>query len=190
MARKVVAGLTAAVVVLAGLVLQGSRAGASCAGLPDVERSLESSDLVFVGSVTDLVNVNRWATFRVETVWKGDPGSDRIEVRSGPASAAVATSNDRTYTTGERYLVFALDLARRPGARIGFGDGARWVDDACSATQPYESSLERFRPRRSGAESNNASGGSVRNTVVVAVVMLAGAMAVVMLVRGRRRVVG
>ena len=190
MAHKVVVGLTAAVVVLAGLVLPASRAEASCFGLPDVERSLETSDLVFVGLVTDLVNVNRWATFRVETVWKGDPGSDRIEVRSGPAGAAVTTSTDRTYTTGERYLVFALDLTRVPGAGIGFGDGARWVDSACSATQPYESSLERFRPRSPGAESNNASRGSVRNTAVVAVVMLAGAMAVAMLVRGRRRVVG
>ena len=190
MARKVVVGLTAAVVVLAGLVLATSRAEAACAGPPDVERSLDSSDLVFVGSVTDLANLNRWATFRVETVWKGDPGSDRIEVRSGPAGASVMTSNDRIYTTGGRYLVFASDLTRRPVAVIDYGDGARWVDNACSATRPYESSLDRFRPARPGAEPDNASGGSVTNAVVVAVVMLVGALVVATLVRRRRRVVG
>ena len=187
MAQRVV-GLTAAIVVLAGLMLVANRAEASCVDRPDIERSLDSSDLVFVGSVTDLANADRWAMFRVETVWKGDPGSGRIEVRSGPASGAVATSNDRTYRAAEVYLVFASDLSRQPGAGIHYGDGARWVDNACSATRPYESSLDRFRPARPGAESDTAPGGSVTTAVIVlVVVMLAGAAAAA--VRRRRRAV-
>lgn len=187
MARRVAMGLTASLVVFAGLVVVASTARASCAGPPDIEQSLDSSDLVFVGSVTDLANADRWATFRVETTWKGDPGGDAVEVRSGPAGVAVATSNDRTYTSGERYLVFATDLSRRPGAGIHFGDGVRWVDDACSATQLYESSLDRFRPARPGTEDPPSGGLATWPLTIVVVVILAGAAAVV---RRRRNAIG
>ena len=48
-------------------------ASASCAGPATVETELVRADLVFVGTATALTNKNRWATFAVEDLWKGDP---------------------------------------------------------------------------------------------------------------------
>ena len=118
--------MTTAVVAIIGVVFTGSTAEASCFRPPDVEADLVSSDLVFVGLVTELANENRWAVFRLEEVWKGDPGGDRVEVRAGPGPRA-ATSNDRTYVAGERYLVLRLrpvwwtgGVGRlRPGSAVG-----------------------------------------------------------------------
>ncbi len=183
----VVVGLAAAVIVLLGVVSGGSAAGASCLRASDVEEDLQGSDLVFVGTVTNLSNDDRWATFRVEEVWKGDPGSSRVEVRAGPAGgpgAPAATSADRTYADGRRYLVFASDLSRQPGAGADFGEGARWVDGSCSATRIYQPDLDRFRP--AGARpvpSEATSGRSVPTAVIVAVVVLAGAVATVVCLR-------
>lgn len=179
--------MTTAVVAISGFVFTGSTAEASCFRPPDVEADLVSSDLVFVGLVTELANENRWAVFRLEEVWKGDPGGDRVEVRAGPGGgpgARAATSNDRTYVAGERYLVFASDLSRGPGAWVDFGEGARWVDSACSATRPYESSLGRFRPGPVSPES----GSSVATAVIVGavVILAAGAMVAVVLRRRSR----
>lgn len=113
-----VVGLALAI-AMAGVVLAGSAAEASCFPT-DAERDLETSDLVFVGTVEELTNENR-ATFRVEEMWKGDPGSDRVEVRAGGRPGAPGASpNERTYAAGERYLVFASDLSRRPGAGDDF----------------------------------------------------------------------
>lgn len=178
--QRAVFGLAAAVVAIIGFVFTGGAAEASCIRPPDVEADRESSDMVFVGLVTDLTNENRWAMFRIEEVWKGDPGGDRVEVRAGPEGGQVATSNDRTYVAGERYLVFAKALARP-------GGGVDYVDSACSATRPYESSLERFRPTVAGLVSSE-SGGSVATAVIVGtvVILAAGAMAAVVLRRRSR----
>ena len=175
--------MTTAVVAIIGVVFTGNTAEASCFRPPDVEADLVSSDLVFVGLVTELANENRWAVFRLEEVWKGDPGGDRVEVRAGPGPRA-ATSNDRTYVAGERYLVFASDLSGGPGAWVDSGEGARWVDSACSATRPYESSLGRFRPGPVSSES----GSSVATAVIVGavVILAAGAMVAVVLRRRSR----
>jgi len=183
-----VVGLATAVVAIIGAVFTGGAAEASCIRPPDVKADLESSDLVFVGLVTDLANEDRWAMFRIEEVWKGDPGGDRVEVRAGPAGGPgrrAATSTDRTYVARERYLVFGSDLSRRPGAAVDFGEGARWVDSACSATRPYESSLDRFRPADAGPVSSE-SGGSVATAVIVGAVVILAAGAMVAIVLRRR----
>lgn len=189
-ARRTLVRLAAAVVVMFGVLSMGSPAGASCFRVPDVEADLASTDLVFVGSVTHLANENRWATFRVEEVWKGDPGGDRVEVRAGPGGrpgAPAASSNDRTYVAGQRYLVFASDLSSRPEAAIDFGEGARWVDGACSATRLYESSLDRFRPADAHlASSETTSRGSLVPAVVVAAALTLPAAAVAAIALRRR----
>lgn len=187
MAQRVVVGWAATLVVVPGVMLSGRAAEASRRAV-DVQEDFEASDLVFVGSVTDLANGDRWATFRVEEIWKGDPEGDRVEVRAGPAGrtgAPAATSVDRTYVAGQRYVVFASDLSRRPGAVFDFGDGARWIDGACSATQLYEPSLDRLRPPDAGPVSSQTalSGTSV---LVGVVVTLAVAAVTVVVLRKRR----
>jgi len=179
--KRTVVGLATAVVAIIGVVFTGGAAQASCFRPPDVEADLESSDLVFVGLATDLATENRWVMVRIEERWKGDPGGDRAEVRAGPGGGTggqAATSIDRTYVAGERYLVFASDLSRRPGAGVDFCAGARWVDSACSATRPYESSLDRFRPAANAGPVSYESGGSVATAVILGavVILAAGAM--------------
>lgn len=107
--------------------------------------------------------------------------------RGGGPGAPAATSNDRTYAVGKRYLVFASDLSLRRGAEADFGEGARWVDGACSATRPHDSSLNRFRP--AGARpvsSETTSDGSVGTAIIVAAVVVVVAAAGTAIVLWRR----
>ena len=84
------------------------------------------------------------ATFQVEDVWKGQVGATAV-VHGGPGIAAleeaartgtgVASSVDRTYTSGTRYLVFSH----------GKADGVL-LDSICSSTHAYTDELSSFRP--------------------------------------------
>ena len=119
-------------------------ASASCAEPPPLGKALESAQLVFVGTVTALDHDGRTATFRVEDVWKGSVGQT-VVVNGGPPLAelekaeregyGVASSVDRTYEAGARYLVVPV---RESGDVLS--------DNACSSTQVYTSKLDRFRP--------------------------------------------
>ena len=137
------------VLIGALLLLTAGPASASCAPPPPPDQALSQSDLVFVGTVTELANRDRWAVFRVEDVWKGDAGGEQVEVRGGPADpgngVGAATSVDRTYQRGVRYLVYARAVTAGSAA-IDYGAGARWTDNACSLTRVYDPSLEQLRP--------------------------------------------
>ena len=154
-----------AVLLVVGVALGAAPpAAASCAVPPSLEESLSSAELAFVGTVVELNNLNRWATFQVEEVWKGEPGTTRLDVRGGPPGGA-ATSVDRTFELDTRYLVFASRGERH------------WEDNTCSATQPYDQSLAALRP--SGARTvttltgpANRDGGTSSGTVVFAGVVL------------------
>jgi hypothetical protein len=122
----------AAMVAAVSVALSASPASASCAPTPSIEESLRSADLVFVGTVVELNNRNRWATFTLEEVWKGDPRTTRLDVRG--AEPGEETTVDRTFEPDMRYLVFA-----RQGE-------LHWEDNACSATREYDPSLDRFKP--------------------------------------------
>ncbi|MFN2502919.1 MAG: hypothetical protein ABR540_01570 [Acidimicrobiales bacterium] len=144
----------AMLVLVASVALVGGparSAGASCAPTPAVPQALAESDLVFIGTAVSLANDDRWATFVIERTWKGDPGAERVEVRAGPPGSGggggngAATSVDRTYQLGTRYLVFARAVSS--GDR-SYGARALWSDNACSATQPYTAGLDQFRPER------------------------------------------
>ena len=135
--------LTAGVAVgsAVGLLFPGA-ARASCVAPPPVDQAVAEGDVVMVGTVTATRSRDRIATIRVEEVWKGRVDGE-VEVHGGPASENSATSVDRTWTVGGRYLVFA----REPAAR---GDpatfGGRYEDNACSNTQPYTPALDVHRP--------------------------------------------
>ncbi len=141
-------------------------AGASCIAPPSIEESLESADLVFVGTTVELNNRNRWATFRVEEIWKGEPGGPRIDVRGGPPSGQ-ATSVDRAFDIDTRYLVFATKGARH------------WEDNACSATQEYDASLDQFRPASTRTVTTTTPPSEADEGLKSGTVVFAGVMVVV-----------
>lgn len=124
-------------------VIAGS-AHASCAEPIPIDRAVDEAQTVFIGTVTDLQYDGRVATFRVEDVWKGDVAGTAV-VSGGPKlseleaaraqGAGVATSVDRYYDRGERYLV--VSYAK---------DGDALLDNDCSATQPFTSDLDQYRP--------------------------------------------
>lgn len=110
------------------------QASASCAALPDRETGWNLADAVFVGTVTSVANGGRWATVRVDEVWKGPDQPAEVVVRGGPGGN-VASSVDRTYEVGTRYLFAA-----------GISDG-NLVDNSCSATAPVDTiDLGAIRP--------------------------------------------
>lgn len=127
----------------AALALAGSdRAGASCMPPADVPTAITQSDIVVVGTVTSARSQDRVATVHVEELWKGDVNAS-FEVFGGPAADGMATSVDRTYEVGGRYLLFA----REPAAH---GDtptfGGRYEDSGCSTTQAWSDALAQYRP--------------------------------------------
>lgn len=147
-ALRVPLGLAAVVAWTCLFIGSASRAGASCFASPTVDGDLARSDLVFVGTVKQLANGDRWATFAIEDLWKGDLEGPEVEVHAGPADPgggmSAMSSIDRKYEAGVRYLVFAYDPTSH-GYMATWGT-SRFEDNNCSATQPYSASLDRFRP--------------------------------------------
>lgn len=153
--------VTVLVSMAAALLPSASPVYASCAGPASVERDIARSDLVFVGNVVGLDNRDRWATFAVEDIWKGNPGGRTVEVRAGPEDPGGgllrSSSNDRTFQAGVRYLVFALG-ASGDGASGFYGPDARWSDSTCSSTQPYTPDLGRYRPPSLAGPNGSSTG--------------------------------
>lgn len=132
-ASRRLASLAAALLLALGPIPSVTPAVASCAPPLPIEESLLLSDVVLVGTVTQLENGGRWVTVRVEERWRGPaslPGT--VSVRGGPEPGA-ATSVDRVFARG-RYLFFLTD-----------GPGY-FVDNACSATTPWTAELATLRP--------------------------------------------
>jgi hypothetical protein len=119
-------------------------AQASCVPAPPLRQAVREADIAFVGTVVALDHDGRTATFRVEDVWKGvvpetvvvhgGPGIEAIE-SAAARGEGVASSGDRTYGTGTRYLV--LPWGRTDGVLR---------DSICSSTQPYSDGMANLRP--------------------------------------------
>jgi len=110
-------------------------AEASCAGPTSLSDQIQRAALVFVGTVVSTSDEGRIAYVRVESIWKGPQLAENVKVFGSPASGAnSATSDDRHYQDGTRYL-FVLHSASEP-----------LQDDACSATQPYTPALAALAP--------------------------------------------
>lgn len=118
---------------LAALAL-APRAEAICAVPPSLERRLADARIVFVGVVVELEHRRRTATFRVEEVWKGRVGRT-VTVHGGPTDDYAASSVERKYAAGVRYLVVPY-RSRRDVV----------LDNMCSATRRYKPSLDQLRP--------------------------------------------
>lgn len=112
---------------------------ASCVEPPPTGRAVKEADIVFVGTVTETTNQDRWALVAVEEIWKGEDLEPVVEIKGGPADPPgemmAASSNERTFKEGERYLFFPY--------RTRFGT---LRDSSCSNTTRFTADLERFRP--------------------------------------------
>jgi hypothetical protein len=186
----------ASVLVGAGLVLVvGPRpAGASCMPPLGVADAIGRADIVVVGTVTSVRSADRIATVRLEERWKGQI-ADTFEVFGGPEKDNVATSVDRTYVVGLRYLLFVHEQAGPD----------RYKDNACSTTQRWSHGLTRYRPatatvvhqapstpgtsgpRRSSLQVGTRSADPARWPWAVAVFAGVSLLAGILIARHRRR---
>ena len=138
--------LAAAILSLAALWAPAG-ASASCAFVPDAAQ-WATADAVFVGTAISVANGARWATVRVEEVWQGPDQPVEVVVRGGPGGN-VATSVDRTYTVGIRYL-FAVSVV----------DG-ELADSSCSGTTQADAiDLDELRPPDVRQPAGTAPGSS------------------------------
>lgn len=110
-------------------------AAAACLPPADLGIAIASGEVVIVGIADRVENSGRWATVRVEERWYG-AGSvgEAVAVHGGP-EPGTATSADRTFEAGGRYLFVTT-------AANGF-----LVDNLCTVTQPWSAELARYRPR-------------------------------------------
>lgn len=133
-----------AAVIVVALVVTAAPGGASCAAPQPMAEALADAKATFVGTVTEVDHGGLVATFDVEEVWRGSVeqpavvtgGASLAELEAARAQGqAIATSVDRTYQPGERYLVVAHGWA-----------GGALLDNACSRTEIWTEELVAFRP--------------------------------------------
>lgn len=118
------------------LALVPGPARASCVFGGPYPQRLDESPLVFVGTVTATSNGGRNATVTVEEIWKGTGIAETVEVFGGAQGANVASSVDRSYETGTRYLFAPYEVSPEGIYR----------DNICTPTRTYVDKLERLRP--------------------------------------------
>jgi len=174
----------AVAIALAALMLAGgANAAASCVQPRPLPEVLDESQTVFVGTVVYTWDGDRRARVHVESIWRGAQLPAYVEVHGSPADGAfTATSVDRTYKAGQRYL-FAL-----------LGTSQPFADNVCTATQPYTPALDAFAPAHPQPPMSPTALDPVANVAgpywpagLVALVLLAGAASVFVIVRRRSR---
>ena len=122
-------------------VLWPARAAyASCyAESTSIRDRLAEAHVAFVGTVQSTTNGGRFAVVLVEEVWRGSALPDLVEVHGTPVDDELAaTSVDRTFTVGARYLFVPQNSG---------DDRAYFNDNVCSATREYSPELDQLRPR-------------------------------------------
>ncbi len=120
--------------------LAPSEASASCGLLPgQTPGTFASAPVVFVGTVVSTSNGDRAAIVKVESIWRGPDMLTYVRVIGTPEPSAQATSVDRKYQAGKRYL-FVPENSSSP-----------FDDNNCSATQPYTPALASQAPANARA---------------------------------------
>lgn len=131
--------LVVAILALGALAAGAVGAQASCVAPQSIRDQVASAGLVFVGTVILTSDNDRVARVRVETIWRGPELPAYVDVHGSPMSGVGASSIDRKYTAGTRYL-FVLFSADQP-----------LQDNNCSGTQVYSAELATLSP--AGARS-------------------------------------
>ena len=120
------------------MIASSGPASASCIAPPGLGPGgtslLDGASVVFVGTVLSTSNGDRVARVRVESVWKGGPVPVVVTVSGTPDLGSAATSVDRTFAPGRRYLFLPSNTT------------SPYQDSSCSATQPYAPVLDSLRP--------------------------------------------
>ena len=145
-------------------------ASASCAVLPGQTRgAFASAPVVFVGMVVSTSNGDREATVKVESIWRGPDMLTYVRVIGTPEPSAQATSVDRTYRVGQRYLF------------VPENSYSAFQDNNCTATQVYSAALATEAPANARAPQ---PGGDPGPPVWVALLPWMGLGAIVLAAAG------
>lgn len=126
-------------------MLSAPLARASCTSNKPFADAVTTANTVFVGTVVATTNAGRIAMVRVESVWRGLDLPTAVVVNgrdTGPGAPpdrpGSASSEDRHYTVGQRYLFLPRDFVR---------DGSpTFTDSPCTFTQPYSPDLDHYAP--------------------------------------------
>jgi len=122
--------------VAAAFLVGAAPAAASCVGEPvPFTQALASAPLVFVGTVTATADQERTATVHVDELWKGPPLPAQVTLRGSPDTSAAATSVDRHYKEGLRYLFVPAGEAGPP-----------FDDNSCTLTREFTADVKALRP--------------------------------------------
>jgi hypothetical protein len=174
--------LVLAIALGAMIVAGGANASASCVQPRPLPQGLDESQIVFVGTVVYTWDGDRQARVRVESIWRGPVLPAYVEVHGSPAEgASTATSVDRTYKAGGRYL-FALS-----------GTSPPFADNICTATQIYTPALDAYAPAHPQQPMSPTAIDPVANVagpywpIGLVVILLLAAAAVLIIVRRRSR---
>lgn len=136
----------AGLMALAFLSFATPAAATSCIEPLPIDQAIDEARTVFVGTVTQSEYDGLLAVFTVEEVWKGEVGAT-VMVTGGPSpddlgeepessdGTIVAPLPYRHFEVGGTYLVLPW----------GVEDDV-YIDDGCSATLVYDSSLDEYRP--------------------------------------------
>lgn len=133
MNRMLTRGAASVGLLLALLLVSAAPVLGDCMMPPPVEQAVQRAEIAFVGTVTGVANSGRWATVAVEEVWVGPDLPPVISVRGGPEGNS-ATSVDRSFTAGTRYLFMPF-----------IAEGIL-QDNSCSSTSIWVPSHAEIRP--------------------------------------------
>jgi len=161
----------------------GANAAASCVQPKALPEEIAAAKTVFVGTVVFTWDGDRRARVHVESVWRGAALSAYVEVHGSPADGMFsATSVDRTYRAGERYL-FVL-----------FGDSQPFQDNICTSTQVYTEAFDAYAPANPTSPMNPTPLDPVANVAgpywpagLVVLLLAAAGAAILVLLRRRTR---
>ncbi len=187
--RRLRAIVAVSVVATAALFAAPSIAVADCMGPPAFDEAVKTADIILVGTVTETINGNRWATVAVEEIWRGPDVPATLQIKGGP-DANAASSVDRAFEVGQRYVFFPYieaDTEPLPGVAAG-----GLADNSCTSTQIWDDSMAAFRPAdaRTGEVSNEGDIQSIDLGFIVGIggvllVVVAVMLGVGLLARGR-----
>lgn len=167
--RRVATVLLAAAVATTLLAVP---AGASCV-MPEgsLKQRLHKAKIVFVGTVANVQANGRLAHVAVDSVWAGEV-ANAVRVRGGTLATNTASSVDRDFKTGRRYLFVPYR-----------GNGEIFHDSSCSDTQAWQPQFARLRPA-DAREVNNVPDQARSEAPVDEVVSSANATRLVVWIAG------
>ena len=176
------------VLAVLGLLGMPATALASCREPPPIEEAMKSAEIVFVGTVTSTSNRDSWASVEIEEIWRGPDQPASVLVKGGPGGNS-ATSVDRTFQAGAKYLFFPLV---NPDGEPLAGQALALTDNSCTSTTVWSEDLLALRPsdaRPPLGATEGESGfdfGAIVAPLGVALVVAAALLVVGLAARGRQ----